>query len=122
MSDAAIIALAHRLNRLERQNGRWRLVALVVLLGIAAAAVMGQASPTGRVLAAEILSIHEPGGRVRALVTAAAGPPGFVLFGADGKARAALRLLEDGSVTLKMHDPEGRERLNVAGTGRFPCS
>ena len=86
------LAVVTRLERLERQQRRWRGLAITGALGLAALALMGQ-KPAGRTVEAER----------------------FVLRDAAGRARAELLIVDDKeqSVALRFKDADGMPRLTV---------
>jgi len=60
-----IQALAHRLECVEREDRRWKRWGAVGLVGMAAAVLMGQATPS-RVVQAERVVLQDATGKVRA--------------------------------------------------------
>lgn len=84
MSDA-VDALTHRLDRLERENRWLKRIGGVVLVGLAAVVLMGQAGPRNRIVEAEKFVLVDKGGKVRAVLGAAS----FGIHGDVSPARAS---------------------------------
>ena len=86
------LAIVTRLERLERQQRRWRALAIVAALGVTTLGLMGQRY-AGRTVEAER----------------------FVLRDAEGRARAELLMVDnkEQSVALRFKDADGNPRLTV---------
>jgi hypothetical protein len=117
MEKPSIVALAERVDRLERENRLWRLggglaliVGLVVMLGGA------QGIPDSKTVEAEQFILRDRNGRERAkLGLAADGAPALFLRGTDGNNRAILMVSEEddsGSLYL-FGGGQGLEGLSV---------
>jgi len=82
-------SLVTRVNRLERENRRMKLAGVLLLLGIAAVIVMGQAKPrkVAKVIQAEkfVLIDKEFGTPNATLETTESGTRGLFLYGPGGK-------------------------------------
>jgi hypothetical protein len=96
MGEPTSQALTRRLERLERQNLLIRRVGAVFCVAIAAFLVMGQASPGGQVVEAQRFVVRDP---------------------STGRGRAALSLLQDGSVGLSIIALDGRSLSLSADAG-----
>jgi Tfp pilus assembly protein PilN len=94
MNELSIDGLTQRLDRLERENHWWRRIGVVVLIGVAAVVLMGQ--QRAQVVEAQRFLIRDP---------------------ASGKARAALSLLQDGSVGLSIISLDGKSLSLSADAG-----
>lgn len=113
-TDTMVEALGQRLDRLERENRRVKRVGAVVLVGIAAAALMGQARTAGRKMEAERFVVLDSSGKRRAeLGVWPDGWAGLAIFDLDGKGRAGLRLAPDGAPSLALFDPDGKKRAEL---------
>ena len=88
----------NRLERLEKQNRRFRQIGAVALVLIGSVLLMGQASPKRTVEANEFL-LKDSGGRVRAKLSTEGNLPGpsLVLIDAEGKERVRIGLTETGT-------------------------
>jgi len=92
MTQANDLAIVTRLERLERQQRRWRALAIVAALGVTTLGLMGQRQ-AGRTVEAER----------------------FVLRDAEGRARAELLIVDnkEQSVALRFKDADGSPRLTL---------
>jgi hypothetical protein len=88
MNAPAMEALVQRLEKVEQQNRKLKMVGVVVLSLAVAGMVMGQAMPRARIVEAE----------------------GFVLKDGAGKVRAELSVVKDGS-QLTLGDENGTTRV-----------
>ncbi|HEY7675583.1 MAG TPA: hypothetical protein VIG69_00825 [Candidatus Methylomirabilis sp.] len=98
MHEGDLEALRERLARLERENRRVRRTGAVVLAGLAAVVLLGQAAPgnVGRTVEAEQFVLRSADGKVRAVLhTRADGSPHLDFRDAAGNARASLGMLGD---------------------------
>src|SRR5437667_3023585 len=87
--------LKHRLDRLERENRWLKRLGTFVLVGATALALMGQQRGPAPVVEAQRFLINDP---------------------ASGKARAALSLLQDGSVGLSLISADGKSSSSPSDT------
>jgi len=122
MNQPKIETLVQRLDDLERENRRLKWIGALVLIGIAALVLMGQAGPRRvfKHLQSEQFILQDPGGQTRAVLgTLADGSSGLVLYDRNGKERAKLIVLADGSSVLHALDKDGKLRagLGVASDG-----
>ncbi len=100
MVELEIETLARRLDRVERENGRLKLAGALVLIGMAAAMLMGQATPrkVAKVIEAEKFVLRDAGGTVRArLEILSFGKVQLVLFDKDEKPQSILGVGSDGA-------------------------
>lgn len=111
MNGKDLQGLATRLERLERENRWLKLGVVVVLLGIAAAVLMGQAMREPKVVTAEQFVLRDSAGEARAVLTMSGDGPGLTLFGEDGD-HAKLRISPAGP-ELTMYDQGGHMRANL---------
>jgi hypothetical protein len=136
-------SLSARLDRLERENRRWKRVAFGSWVAVAALFLLGQGPPRpgvpGRVVEADRfilrdargrtgatlgweadgtsrLALYDPAGRPRAMMAVGAGgAPGLTLLDTDGTTvRATLVVGPDGAPGFALFDPAGKPRLAVA--------
>jgi hypothetical protein len=107
MSEHTLDMLTERLDRLERENARWKRTGRLVLLGIGAVMVMGQALPKSRTLTTESLVVVDSTGTTRATFAATEGFPVLAFFDGNGKARATLQVQPDGSPILALTNGDG---------------
>ena len=136
MAHADDLAIMTRLERLERQQRRWRGAAIAGALGLAAIALMGQ-KPAGRTVEAERFVLRDAAGRVRAelvmdneqsaalrfrdadsmprlTVGTENGAALIVLNEAGGKLRAGLVSLPHGAPGLNLYDSSGKPRAELS--------
>lgn len=92
MNDPTLGTLVQRLERLERENRRVKLLAIGLAIGIAALVLMGQVPATRgtKVIEAERFVLLDTNGRTRAIL--GAGPQGYALafYDANGKGRLVV--------------------------------
>jgi hypothetical protein len=128
-----IAKLTRRLEKLEAQSRRLKITLALTLLAASALLLMGQATPRriaipeGRQtvnsgdgpieakIRTQAIELDDARGEERAsLVTDATGSVFFVLFDANGKARADLHVGAEGP-SLNFYDPNSRNRF-IAGS------
>lgn len=68
MTEPTLVTLTQRLDRLEREGRRWRLVGALASLVVLALAVMGQAVPRTRSVDAEEFILKDRMGKRRAVL------------------------------------------------------
>jgi len=116
-------SLERRLDRLERESRVLKRAGAVVLAGLAAAALMGQARsrvekrpPPPTSVEAERFIVRDPVGKVRAaLAVEPDGSTRLVLHDRHGARRAVLAVGADGLPALSLVDADGRsERAALA--------
>ncbi len=117
-------AMTQRLDRLERENRRFKRAGAALLVGLAAVFVMGQALPAkvAKVVEAQVFSVRDMSGTVRATLGASPdGTPYLTLFDKNVKMRAVLQLKEDQSPFFSLLAPDGKAiaqmRLEQDGSG-----
>lgn len=110
-------ALAHRIDRLERENRDLRrkapivVVALACVVALVTTALLPAGSRAADSIEARRFILRGDDGRVRAtLATADDGSARLVLQDREGRERLKLTLLDDGSPGLSFVDREGRPR------------
>jgi len=122
MNEPTMDNMVQRLDRLERENHRLKRIGALVLVGIAAVVLMGQARPSkvAKVIEAEKFILRDEAGKVRAMLDASTSPrTSFTLLDVNGVARAGLWLGPDGSPALILSgkEGEGRAELTVRSKG-----
>lgn len=96
-NDAAPLAtLQRRVDALERENRRWKRVALFVAAVLGAAAVVGMSAPPTKTLDLEILRIVDGKGKARAVLGVGDEGPSLALFDEKGRLRANLGVAKEG--------------------------
>lgn len=111
MSEPMMETLVRRLDRVERENRRLKRAGLVVLAGIAALVLMGQAKPdkVAEVVEAEKFVLREPSGKLRAsLGVGADDVASLSLMDRVEKPHAVLAASRDGSAALIFYDKDGK--------------
>jgi hypothetical protein len=109
-------AVARRLDRLERENRRWRRLALASWLAIAAVGLLGQsAAPparsaaSSRVIEGERFVLRDAGGRIGAtLGWEASDAPRLALHDPAGQPRAILSVGAGGAPGLTLFAADGQ--------------
>lgn len=97
-----------RLEKVERQNRRFKLVGTGLLLVMAAALLLGAALPKARVLEAQELIIRDKNNKVRTWMRVVEERgPNVALLDEHGKTRFMLDMNGSGQVAVKFIDPEG---------------
>ncbi|RPH76860.1 MAG: hypothetical protein EHM88_18855 [Candidatus Rokuibacteriota bacterium] len=138
MSEAVDLSMAQRVERLERDQRRWRRLATAAGIGLVAVALMGQ-KPPPRIVEAERFILRDAAGRIRAelgvdteqsvalrfkdadsmpklSVATENGSSVVVLNEQGGRVRAGLVTLPHGAPALTLYDPNGKNRAELALT------
>jgi hypothetical protein len=116
MDTTHLDTLNHRLDRLEREGRSLRRWGGLVLLGLAAVAVMGQALPgkVPKAFEAEEFVVRDAQGRMRAtLGLGPEGSAGLVVYDASGTGRAVVDVGADGTPELGFADRAGITRATL---------
>ena len=120
MATPTLEALNERLDRLERENRRFKVGALLVLIGIVAVGIMGQARANAvRVVEAEKFVLRDSQGKERAeLSTLGDGSPSLHFYGFYAGRRHAIVSLEadqaSGTSGLQFNAANGKNRISLA--------
>lgn len=108
-------AVTRRLDRLERENRRWRRLALASCLAVASIGLLGQsvAPParsvgSSRVIEGERFMLRDAGGRVGATLGWEADTPRLVLHDPAGRPRVTLSVGAGGAPGLTLLDTDGQ--------------
>ncbi len=119
MTDFPVDELTQRVERLERENGRLKRVGAVIVFGIVAAFLMGQAMPRSTTVEAQRFVLKDKRGTVRAVLGGAAVGDatgevvGLLVYDKKHVVRAVLALREDDSPALSLADEKANERVIV---------
>jgi hypothetical protein len=108
LMDASIPALLERLERLERSNRRLKICGLVVLLGLAAVGLMGQARPALQTVEAQEFVVKDAGGVVRARLGASQSGTSLSLSHEGGRASLGVSGVRGQGVHLAVSDSAGK--------------
>jgi len=112
MAELTMETLAGRVARLERDNGRWRRGAVVALLVLMSAGLLGQAPlvpGAAKALDAERFNLRDAAGHLRgSLGVTSDGTASLVLYHAAGAQQAGLGVLPDGTASIFLGSPAGR--------------
>jgi len=100
-----------RLEKVEQQNRKLKMVGVVVLGLAVAGMVMGQAMPRAQIVEAEGFVLKDAAGKVRAKLNVGKDGPGLTLAD-ENKPRAGLNLFKDG-VMLDLYDENGKIRVGL---------
>lgn len=105
-----------RLDALERENRRWKRVALLVVAALAATALLGMSAPPSKTLDVELLRVVDGHGKVRGVIGMGDEGPTISLFDENGKLRANLGVAKEGpSLDLLDTAESPRAQLMVDG-------
>ena len=112
--------LARRLELLERAHRRTKPLCALLIVGVCAIVLMGQASvPTqpndGKVRAEGFIVTDSKGKERASLVTDESGSVFLILFDKESKPRADLQVSNFGP-SLNFYDPDGKTRLVMGST------
>ncbi len=111
MSEPILNTLTQRLDRLERENRRLKLVGAILLVALAAVGAMGQVLPKAvpKVVEAEQFIVRDTKGKIRASLDVVSGVPGLDLLDQNEKTRARLAVAAgDGAPNLDLFDRDGQ--------------
>ncbi len=104
-----LVAVVERLEELEQQNRRLKLMGVMVLILAGAGLLMGQVVPSSRTVEAEQFVLKDVSGKPRGILAIRAdGTPRLEFLEEDGKPRAALATAADGSPSLSLLDRDGK--------------
>ena len=109
--------IVERLEKIEKQNRRFKQMGLGLVLVVGSQLLIGQAQPQStqrtpppsstRVLEAEKLILRDPQGRIRVEIDASLPTPGVRLIAEDGTAMAEFLAKADGTV-MRLSGPGGK--------------
>lgn len=121
MHGQTVDALVRRLERLEGEARRWKGAVGVILAGLAALVLMGQAAPPtmSRVVEAEKFVLRDTRGKARAWLESSNGAVNLALADKEERSRVFLYVEADGAVGLALFDRGGIRRagLNLVADG-----
>jgi len=119
MTETTPDVLVQRIERLERENRRFKRAGAALALGLVAVLVMGQAPGRARTLEAEKLVLKDRSGKIRAVLGEGGEEREHGLFLYDGKRvpRAWLALDLAGSPGLRMASEIGADRVRLEPDG-----
>jgi hypothetical protein len=112
MDQPSLEAVVERLERVERENRRWRVASLLAILALAVLLWPGRVSAQSRVVDVEALILRDQQGVVRAELAIAPefGNAYFNLNDRKGNPLIGLGGV-DGTAIISMLDAAGKERL-----------
>jgi hypothetical protein len=105
---SGVTAVFERLERLERSNRRLKVSGLVVLLGLAAVGLMGQARPALQTVEAQEFVVKDAGGVVRARLGASQSGASLNLAHEGGRANLVVSGARSQGAHLVVTDSAGR--------------
>ena len=119
MNDAALAALHARLAALERRQRRVQQAGVLLVIGLAALALVGQAPAPGpagpKTVEAETFIVRDRAGRARAAMSIGLDDkPGIALADARGKIRLWLTVATDGAPEMKFYDIDEVVRASLS--------
>jgi len=118
MDQPSFEAVVKRLERVERENRRWRVAGLFVMVALASVLVMGQARPPTTVEAREFIVRTTEGNRVMRLSAGPGGQPSLAFFDQQGEARILMYLYDRGTPGFSLlAAPPSKATLHLAAYG-----
>jgi hypothetical protein len=108
MDTSGVTAVLERLERLERSNRRLKVSGLVVLLGLTAVGLMGQARPALQTVEAQEFVVKDAGGVVRARLGASQSGASLNLAHEGGRANLVVSGARSQGAHLVVTDSAGR--------------
>lgn len=114
MADLQTAELAKRIEKLERQNLRYRFVGAGAALLAFGAIVMGQSKPNvASVIEAQSFVLRDKSGNLRGTLAVDSKTDSSTLVLADGsgKIRAEVKVANDGNAGIAFGDADGKPRL-----------
>lgn len=114
--------LSSRLDRLERENRRWKRIVVAVAGSVAVLGVLAMATPVCDVITGERLVLRDPMGRARLTLDAyhLKDGPDIVWSDKDGRKVARIALENDGIARVTYFDPDGKARASERVGGEAP--
>ncbi len=110
-----VVPLERRVQRLERQNCRLKLVGAASAILAVAGLLLGQALPRSRTLDAEEFVLRDSAGTPRAVLSLKPdGAPTMAFFDPAGKPRAWVGVKNSGSPYLLFADQGGKPRAGLS--------
>ena len=108
MREANLEAMEQRLDRVERENRLLKRAGVLTLAVIAAVVLMGQATPSrvAKVVEAENFVLRDGSGTARAILNVSGGSVNLALADRQGKHRAVLYVMDDGTAGLALRDKD----------------
>jgi hypothetical protein len=113
MNGLELQLITQRVERLERQNRRFKVTGSLVGAVVAAVAILGQARSTDRVIEAQRFVIKDSSNRPRGVLAALSDGSVLSLYDRDGRGRASLTVAGDGTARLGFFDKGGKGRIVV---------
>ena len=119
MTSTATDVLLRRIERLERENRRFKCAGVALALGLVAVLLMGQAPGRARTVEAEKLVLKDRAGKVRAVLGEAGEDRELGLYLYDRKQvpRVAVSLDMTGAPMLRMASEIGADRVRLEPDG-----
>ncbi|MFQ5989797.1 MAG: hypothetical protein ACE5K9_07775 [Candidatus Methylomirabilales bacterium] len=112
MNEPTVESLARRLDQMERQNRCLMRLGAMTLIGMAALALMGQATPVVKEVEAERFVLRDASGMRRGVLGVGSdGVATLALVGAEAKAQLVLLVGPRGRPALWFHDKTGIRRI-----------
>lgn len=118
MSEPTMGTLTKRLDRLERENRRFKKAGMATLAVITAVVLMGQATAKKaiNIFMSEEFVLRDTSGKIRGVLSVVEDEPYLTLYDKDKKIRFAVRAAADKvSLVVKGKDQKSGVRLTVAG-------
>lgn len=122
MDELTAKIITKRLERLERQNSRFKIAGILVLLASFTFVLMGQI-PVNQEVRAQKFSLYDAKGKNRAMLFSRDGQAILVLADPDGEPRMTLVVGADGTPALGLSDKGDKVRaqlsINKEGSSQF---
>lgn len=103
--------LPERIERIERDNRRTRILGCTALVFLAAFLLLGLAKQKPRILEAESIILRDEAGQIRARLEVKDDMQGIGLYDKKGNLRIGVSLAPDGSPIMCLYDEEGQGRV-----------
>ena len=118
MDQPSLVVVVRRLERVERENRRWKIATLLSVVALASVLVMGQTRPPTTVEAREFIVRTAEGKRVMRLSAGPDGQPSLAFFDQQVEARILMYLYERGTPGISLlAAPPSKATLHLAAYG-----
>ena len=110
-------AVVVRLEKVEQQNQKLKMVGVVALALAVAGMIMGQAMPKARIVEAEGFVLKDAAGKPRAELAVLKNGLRLALYDENDKARVLLAVDKEEGPGLHLYDENGKDRADL-GVGK----
>jgi hypothetical protein len=113
-------SLIERLERLEKQNRRFKQAGFVLVLILVAFGTMAQQPPLNTEVKAQKFSLHDSSGKTRGMFFTREGQSILILSDRNGEPRLTLTVGADGSPAVGLFEPGDKIRAELPLTNNGP--